>query len=361
MEQAILHVDMDAFFASVEANRRGLQGEPIVVCVYSGRTDNSGAVAAGSYEARDLGLHAGMPIQQAQARAEEADRDVHFLPADKEHYKKISGRIVDDILNEEVSAVEHASIDEVYLDVTDNINSFEDAVDIAATVKDEVKQQFDLTCSIGVGPNKLVAKTSSDQDKPDGLTAVPPDEAAAFMQSLPLDDIHGIGSKTIEKLKQLGITSVKELADASTARLVETFGEKRGIKIQHKAQGKDSAEVEEKRPKQLSRLTTLEKNASDPEYISSSLHNVAERLHDRLREEEALFQTVTVLAIDTGLTTHTRSTTLETPVQDRNLLIETGNELLRDFLQKFNGKIRRIGLRAQNLMYQNGQKTITDF
>lgn len=361
MERAILHVDMDAFFASIEANRRGLQGEPIVVCVYSGRTNNSGAVSTASYEARDLGIHAGMPIRQAQARADAADRDVHFLPVDKDHYRQMADRIVNEILQGVTDTVEHASIDEAYLDVTDEISRFEDAIDLAEDLQRQIQNRFDLTCSIGIGPNKLVAKTASDQDKPDGLTVVSPDEAAAFMQSLTLDDIHGIGSKTIEKLEQLGITSVEELANSKTAQLVDEFGETKGVKLQHKAQGKDSSSVEESRSKQLSRLTTLERNSADQEYIFSSLRDVAGRLHNQLENEGAWFKTVTVIAIDTDLTTHTRSTTFETPVQDKEYLIEPGKELLNDFLGGFSGKIRRIGLRAQNLMYKEGQKTIADF
>jgi len=202
VERCILHVDMDAFFASLELNRRGLDDAALVVCMFSGRSEGSGAVSTSSYPARELGIHAGMPIARAQKLAEDVEQEVHFVPADKTYYEQVSERLRERVFEEYADRIEQASVDEAYLDVSERVESVAEAVGIAKELKEDIKELFELTCSVGVGPNKLVAKVASDREKPDGLTVVAPDEVEEFMHGLELEDIHGIGPKTIEKLEK---------------------------------------------------------------------------------------------------------------------------------------------------------------
>jgi len=360
MGRIILHVDMDAFFASLEADRRGLDG-PVVVCVYSGRSEDSGAVSTCSYTARDLGIHAAMPIRQARSIAEDAEEQVFFVPQDKEYYRQISLEIRDDALSSYADAIEQASIDEAYLDVSDVVDDYEEAAELGRGIQQEVGEQFGITCSIGVGPNKLVAKMASDREKPEGLTVVRPGDVEEFVTGLALSDIHGIGEKTIEQLEEVGITSVEQLADADPARLVDRFGETRGIDLRDRARGRDEEPVEENEPKQLSRLTTLGRNSSDPEYIASYLDELADQVHERLSDHDAMFGRVTLLVIDTDLDMHSRSVSLATHVDDREVIREKGEELLEAFLAGFDDRVRRVGLRVADLEVGTGQTSLDAF
>jgi len=361
MDRRIVHVDMDAFFASVEADRRGLEGEPVVVCVYSGRSEDSGVVSTCSYEARKLGIRAGIPITRAKTIASDADEDIHFVPMDREFYSHIADRITEAVLEEHTDRIEHASIDEAYLDVTEETASFDGAVELADAIRDGVRDRFDLTCSVGVGPNKLVAKIASDQDKPDGLTTVRPEEVEAFMRSLDLEEIHGIGPETDERLRELGIKSVGELAEADRQRLAEVFGDRQGPKLVRIAQGQDDDPVEEREQQQISRLRTLETDTDIEGFILDAMEPLAADIMAELEDAGLWFRTVVVLAIDTEIEMHTRSETFETPVQDRDVLMEAAAELLGRFLTGTDVEIRRVGLRVKNLEQGEGQQSLTDF
>ncbi|MDY6777862.1 MAG: DNA polymerase IV [Candidatus Nanohaloarchaea archaeon] len=357
----IIHVDMDAFFASIEQKRRDLEGEPVVVCVYSGRSDDSGAVSTASYAARELGIAAGMPIVRAKELASASDGEVHFVPMEKQVYREVSDEIRERVLQSRADAVEQASIDEAYLDVSGCTSSFKEAVDLALEVQDAVEQRSGLTCSVGVAPSKLVAKIASDQDKPAGLTVVRPERVEAFLRGLKLQEIHGIGEETVDELEELGITSVDELADADPSRLTDRFGERRGLKLWQKARGEDGSQVEERDPEQLSRLTTLAHDSADGEMIRAALEDLADDLHDRLEERELLYGRVSFLAIDTGLEMHTRSTTLPSPVAARDILTEHAVDLMHAFMRGFDGQLRRVGVRASDLTRSAGQRSLDAF
>ncbi len=361
MGRRILHVDMDAFFASVEADRRDMEDEPLVVCVYSGRSEDSGVVSTCSYEARELGIRAGIPITRAKTIASDADEEVHFVPMDREYYGHVADRITEEVLEEYTDRIEHASIDEAYLDVTERKEDLDGAVTVAEEIRERVRDGFDLTCSVGVGPNKLVAKIASDQDKPDGLTAVRPERVEAFMRSLDLEEIHGIGPETDERLRELGIESVEELAEADRQRLAEVFGETRGPKIVRMAQGRDEEPVEEREQQQFSRLTTLEEDTDVEEFILGAMEPLVDELMSELDAGRLWFRTVVLLAIDTDIGMHTRSETFETPVQDRDLLMEAAEDLLGEFLEEGDIKVRRIGLRVKNLEQDTGQRNLAEF
>lgn len=360
MNRKILHVDMDSFYASLERQRKELEG-PIVICVYSGRTEDSGAVSTCSYDARDLGVHAAMPITRAKNIADKSDKEVHFLPMDREYYRQKSDEIREEIYEKHAEKIEQASIDEAYLDTTDKVESFEEGKILAEKIQKEVNQKFGITCSVGIGPNKLLAKIASDQDKPEGITSVESEEVNDFMNSLELEGIHGIGDKTVEKLEALGITSVEQLADANRRKLIEEFGENLGSKIQDKARGIDEEEVSEKMQKQITRITTLDQNTRSINHIKTYFPNLADQIFDQLEDKDLKFGQVVLVAIDTDIQMHTRSKKLKTRVLDRELFLEEEESLLEDFLSDFDGEVRRIGLRVSDLEEDKGQKSLGNF
>ncbi len=355
----ILHVDMDAFYASVEAERRDLEDEPIVVCVYSGRTEDSGAVSTCSYEARELGIHAAMPIKNAKKIADNSEKNVNFVGMDKEYYDRFSDRIKDEILAEHAEKIEKASIDEFYLELpTEN---FQEAEKTAGKIRDHIPEEFGVTASVGVASNKLVAKIASDQEKPEGLTVVRPEKVEEFMQSLELDEIHGIGEKTAEKLRNIGINSVKELSEAETSLLVREFGEKQGLKLQAKARGEDDAEVSDSMQKQVTRITTLDQNTRGFEKISSVFEELSQDIVDFLEEKDVDFGSVTLIVIDTDIEMHTRSTSLKARIRDQEKIVEVGENLLEEFLNEEQVIVRRVGLRVSDLKKRKGQRSMAEF
>lgn len=360
-ERIIAHLDMDAFFATVEADRRGLWDEPLVVCVYSGRSENSGVVSTASYGARELGIGAAMPIREAMRRANESSREVHFVPVDREFYQEVSDRVRREVLADHTDTIEQASIDEFYLDLTDAVDGYGAAEDIVEEIKDAIEERFHLTCSAGIGPNRLVAKIGSDQDKPDGLTVVEPSEVEAFMRSLTIEDIHGIGEETRKTLNAMGIASVEELQEADRQRLMREFGENRGIDIWERAHGEDDTPVEESEPEQVSRLTTLGHDSRELAEVAEELPGLVDAVMAELEGRDMTFQRVAILVVDEDVQMHSRSTTLETPVRDREILRETARELLEAWLEEEDAAVRRVGVRAAKLEDRGGQRSLDAF
>ena len=243
MPRIILHVDMDSFYASVEELRKPeIIGKAIVTCMFSGRSEDSGAVSAANYKAREFGIHSGMAIRTAKRIAK--GQDVVFLPSDREYYWSVSEKVMN-ILRKEADAFEQVSVDEAYLDVSKS-GSWERAQNIAETLKREIKEKEGLTCSVGIGPNKLVAKMASKKQKPDGLTLVKENEVKRFFEGLPAGKLFGIGPKTTEELEGLGIKTAKELAHFDLKILEERFGHNKAKDLIEIAQGKDESPVEER-------------------------------------------------------------------------------------------------------------------
>lgn len=353
----ILHVDLDAFFASCEKRRNSdLEESPVVVCVYSGRGKDSGAVSAADYQARDYGIHAGMPISEARELAEEAGEDIAFLGADKDYYSQVSEEVMDAV-QEEVKDIEAASIDEAYGLVEEG---YDEARGTAERIKDNV-EEMELTSSVGIGPNKLIAKMASDRNKPDGLTVVKPDEVEEFLEGMDVEELHGIGPKTGEELDDMGIETVEELREARRQELVEKFGEKKGLSLHQKARGEGSKNLEKQEQEQLSRLTTLEENTRDLEDINPVLEQLSKEVMDRVEERGWRYSTVTVLFVTTDLDTRTRSTTFKTASGSRQRFQNTAEELAEQFLKEDpKVVVRRFGVRASGFD-KSGQKSLGEF
>lgn len=356
----ILHIDLDAFFASCEKKRNPeLEDQAVVICMYSGRGKDSGAVSAAGYGAREYGIHAGMPVSEARNRAEQAGEDIAFLAADKDFYGEVSRRIMG-IVEEEAAEVEKASVDEAYADLP-AVGSYQEARERAERLKQRIKAEEGLTASIGVAPNKLVAKMASDRDKPDGLTVVEPGEVEEFLTGMEVDELHGVGPKTAERLEEFGVRTVEELREVSRARLVEAFGEKRGVSLHRKAAGNGETKLEEQEQEQLSRLTTLGENTRELEEMAPVVEQLAEDVIQSLEDRGWRYSTVTALVITTDMDMRTRSRSFKTAERSLERFQDTALELLEDFLQENpDAVVRRVGVRASGFD-KGGQRSLSDF
>ena len=352
MQRIVLHVDLDSFYASLEELRHeDIRGKPVVICVYSGRSPDSGAVRSATYKARQLGIKAGMPIVFAKRLAK--DKDVAFLPTDIEYYRTVSDRMME-ILEEEADAIQQVSIDEAYLDVTGRSGDDWDAArKIAEGIKRRVKDEEGLTCSIGIGPNKLIAKMASERQKPDGLTVVKDTQVAEFLRNLPVMELYGIGGKTAEALNELGIKTVNELAEFELKILEENFGENKAVMLQQRAKGIDDSPVEQKEPQQISRMGTLKEDSNNLEAIFGKIRELAADVTTKAEKKDVSFRTISVILIDTGLKAHTRSETIQ-PTDNMDAILKTVKSLLARFLEENSGiMLRRVGIRVSNLTHND--------
>ena len=364
MQRIVIHLDLDAFYAQCEELRKPeLKQKPVVVCVYSGRTPDSGAVGTANYEARKLGIHSGMPIAFAKKKA---NPETVFLPVDMPHYREISERVME-IAKSNSRIVEAAGLDEAYLDVSGIIKTFEGAEQLAKKIKKEILEQEGLTCSIGIAQNRLIAKMASDFRKPNGLTIVRPGKQKEFMDGMGVKKLFGIGPKTEEALAEMGIKTIGELAEAKKEFLVQMFGEKKGVQLHEFANGIDERPVEEDLEKQqLSRIGTLKQDFGKFSEINPFLEKLAEELFERIMSQKKMFRSVSIIAISNKLQTFTKSRTLDTYKRDLITINEISAELLEEFLKENKDIVlRRAGVRASNLLdaqeSKKTQKTLGDF
>lgn len=361
--RVIICVDMDAFYAQCEEKRNpSLNGRPVVVCVYSGRTDDSGAVATANYLARSLGVHSGMPIYKAKRILCEHP-EAAFPGVDHSYYGEVSDRIMN-TLRSKSDLLEQMSVDEAYLDVTTHAKGdFETAKKLATEMKQIILTQEGLTCSVGIGSNKLVAKMAADCKKPDGLTIVRPEESSTFFSPLPVRKLYGVGIKTDARLQELGIKTIGELAKFDAARLSELFGRNQATYLHNAAQGIDEEPLAtDYERKQIGRIVTLKENTRDPEAILPTLENLAEDLHRSARSEGVRFRSIGVTAIMEDLSTHGKSKTLPVDTENREEINTLIKELLPQLLAEVPDlTVRRIGLRLAGLSKISGQAPLTDY
>lgn len=354
----ILHLDMDYFFAQCEERERPeIKGRPVVICVYSGRGGDSGAVSTSNYEARKLGVKAGIPIYRAKKLAP----DAVFLPVNMELYRGISDEVME-ILRGYCAGFEQESVDEAFCELTGNVTDFEDARLLAVKIKDEIKQKIGLTCSVGIGPNKLVAKIASDYQKPDGLTVVKPDEVLDFLAPLKVTDIIGVGKKIGERLNELGVQTIGEISKLSKEELIREFGQAKGAWIKQASQGIDDSQVEEREgTEQIGRMTTLKENTKDLEIIFDAIDRLSEDVYGKLEARKLSFRSVSFIAISTDLKARTKSRTLPAPAKDFETITSTAHELAREFLIEHPVLLRRVGVRVANLVGEKEQRTLGEF
>ena len=350
----VLHVDMDSFFASVEVREHpNLREKALCVVMGFDPTLRRGVVSTCSYEARKSGVHSAMPVGQAHKLCP----DCAFLPVNMELYKTASANGMS-ILRGFSEKFEQVSIDEAYL-VPVNISNFDDAVLCAHKIKDEIKQQEEITCSVGIGPNKLVAKIASGFQKPDGLTVVRSENVRDFLFPLPVSVIPYIGKKTTEVLKEMGINKVEELANFKVQALSERFG-KMGILMKQRANGIDFEEIEEREGvKSISRHITFDKDVDDPDKIAKSVDKLADSVHENLTKNNYLFKTVTIVVRLNNFSTFTRSKSVQVWTSDVNIIKNIAMELIEEFDDK---KLRLVGVGVTKLRTRDKkQMLIIDF
>jgi DNA polymerase-4 len=349
----ILHADMDCFYAAVHMrDDPSLVGKPVVV---GGDPSGRGVVAAANYEARKFGIHSAMPAAEARRRC----ADTIFLRPDFNRYREESEAIFD-IYREYTPLVQTLSLDEAYLDVSEHLGAFGSATAIAEDIRRRVRKERRLTVSVGVGPNKLVAKIASDQDKPDGLTVVRPSQAAAFLAPLPVRRLHGVGPATEKILLSMGLKTIADLREASVDLLSTRFGHW-GRAMQQRACGIDDRPVHNDHVrKSLSTERTFEENIGEAAAIDELLSSLAEEVARGLTKRELVASTITIKVRYPDFTTPTRSHTLPTPTSDVATIVAVAQELVRR-TEASTRSVRLLGVGASNLVpAELGQRALFD-
>jgi DNA polymerase IV (DinB-like DNA polymerase) len=340
----ILHVDMDQFFAAVEERERPeIRGKPVVVGADPKGGTGRGVVSTSNYEARKYGVKSGIPITRAWRLCPNAV----YLPPNYRLYPKVSARIMT-ILQCYADKFERWGLDEAFLDVTSRVKDFEEAKKLAQKIKKEILEKAKLTCSIGVGPNKLVAKIGSDFQKPDGLTVVRREDVKAFLAPLRVRKLLWVGKKTESRLNTMGIVTIGDLANYDASVLAEKFGVA-GTQLYLSAQGIDNSEVQEHwERKSMSREVTFEEDTSDLKLVSETLAAISEDLHQELVASHFTFKTITVKIRYENFETHTHGKTLPFFTDRLRDIQKNARDLVEDCLH-FDRKIRLIGVRLSNL------------
>jgi len=352
-QRFIFHLDMDHFYTAVEEREHPeIHDKPVIVGADPKGGKGRGVVSTSNYIARKVGVRSGMPISQAWRLCPEAV----YLPPNFPLYIRVSEEIME-IARKYTDKFEQWGIDEGFLDVTSKVKDYLEAEALACQIKQEIKETENLTCSIGVGPNKLVAKVASDFQKPDGLTVVRDEEVKFFLAPLPVRKLLWVGRKTEAKLKELGVSTIGDLAKYDASALTSMFGVM-GWQMHLMARGIDSSEVEEHvGVKSVSHETTFEEDTADPSVILQALNELCASVQKETENQNLLFKTVTLKIRFEHFETHTKAKTLPFLTNRLYDLQKTAKELLDPYLQK-NRKVRLIGVRVSSLVSMEKQKTL---
>jgi len=361
-QRIVFHIDFDYFYAQCEEVRSPkLKTKPVVVCVFSDRGEDSGAVATANYTARKFGVKSGMPISFAKKRLEER-KDTVFLPTDFEYYSDVSSKAMN-IMKEYADIFEYVGRDEAYLEVSKKTEgSFEKASHLAQQIKNLIREKVKLTCSIGVSPNKLISKIASDYKKPDGLTIVNPEKIESFLEPLKIRVIPGIGKKTEEKFSEMKLETIGQLKGLDVFTLNQLFGRKIGTYIYNAVRGIDSEPVKEREPRiQYSKIVTLKKDSKDYLYLAESLKEICKELHSVVLKNNRMFKSVGIQFVQSDLSNKSKSKMLRNPTISYDELEKNAELLLRDALENQEKTIRRLGVKVSELSQVEGQSDITSY
>lgn len=346
VQRVVLHVDMDAFYAAVEIRERPeLEGKPVIVGPDPRDGHTRGVVLTASYEARRFGAHSAMSCVEALRLCPEAV----FVPPNFALYGKVSGEIMA-TLRGFADRLQPSGIEEAYLDVTARCaGNFSRAKELAREIKAAVRREHRLTCSVGVAPSKAVAKIASELEKPDGLTVVSPDHVVEFLAPIPVRKILGVGPKTAERLKEIGLETIADVQAFPRQELVETFGAF-GEYLHDVGFGRDSELVVEATgpPESISTETTFERDVGAYEELWETLAELSKAIHGQLLEEKLAYRTVTLKVRYSNFETHTRSRSLKVHSTDLDPILILNQMMLKEFLAS-GRKVRLIGVRLSNL------------
>ncbi len=346
-----MHCDLDAFYPSCETRRDpSLRGKPLVVGADPKGGRGRGVVTSSSYEARKFGVRSGMPISQAFRLCPQGT----YVRPDFRLYGETSERVMG-LLRKFADTFEQTSIDEAFLDVSVRATTFEDARQVALEMKEEVETKEGLTMSVGIAPNKSIAKMASEMQKPDGLTIVRLEEVRGFLDPLPVDKISGVGKKTAAFLQGLGIETIGQLSQVPAKKLTEWFG-KGGVWLWAIASGLEETPVEE-RPlrKSISVEQTFERDVRSRAVVREAIDALVQEVHERLLNEGLMFRTVGIKVRFEGFDTFTREKTHTGYVDDVGVVAEYVRSLFREF-ERDPRKFRLIGVRLSDLRPAEGKQ-----
>ena len=361
MERVIGHIDLDYFYAQVEeVQNPSIRGRPVIVCVFSGRTEESGVVSTANYKARELGARAGMPISQAKKLLKDANPAV--IKMEHAKYEIVSDRIMQ-MVRERVNALEQTGIDEGFFDLSvSSGGDYQIARGIAESIKENLVREEGLACSIGIGRSKAVAKLGSDMAKPGGLMIIPPDSTQSFLRPLSVSKLYGVGPKTGLLLGEMGIKTIGELSLANPIDLERKLGKKLSAYLIAASSGADDDSVREGlEPTQFSRIITLKRDTRNPTEALAQLSAGIGYVRDKLASTDRSFKTLGVIGVMTDLSIHTRSRTFETPMNASSAIEDNALDLFIELSKSVDKDFRRVGLRVSGLANNENQKSLSEF
>jgi DNA polymerase-4 len=352
-QRTIMHIDLDAFFVSVEqVLNPNLKGKPVVV---GGKADQRGVVATASYEARVYGLHSGMPLITASRLCPQAI----FVEGNYLKYREVSKKFMA-ILSGFSPFIEPGGLDEAFLDVTGFESLHGSIFQMATSIKNRITKELGLNASIGIAACKIVAKVASDESKPDGLLEIPPGQEASFFEPMPIRKLPGIGPKTETVLKKMGISTLGELACAPEEVLKSRFGVY-GKMLHCHARGEDTRSVSARgEAGSISREVTFSKDTNDKALMSAELRYLSEKVGADLRNHRIQAKCITIKLRYSDFTTITRSLTLARGTDSDQIIFENGDNLMRKELGSGRRAIRLIGICASGLNEPGNQLALLD-
>ena len=353
-KRIICHIDFDYFFAQCEELRRPeLKGKPVVVCVYSGRTEDSGAVSTANYEARTYNVKSGIPIKLAKNRLKDVPAAV-FLRVDHDYYQEMSDKAMQ-IIKSHADKFELVGVDEAFIDVGERVNyDFAKAQELAAEMKQQLRAELKLSCSIGIAPNKLVAKIASDFKKPD--------EIQNFLADLSVSKIIGIGKKTEERLNRLGVKTIGDLTKLDIYTLTKEFGKKNGTYIFNASRGIDNEPVTEGDSiTQISRIMTLKRSTNSVNEMLDDLASLCKDVHKSASEQSFSFKSVGIILVLDDLGIKTKSRSLKSPSTSYEEIFKTAKTLVEEAVTESQLMVRRLGVKVSELISSKGQDTLYKF
>lgn len=362
MGRVVFHIDFDYFYAQCEEVRKPeLKTKPVCVCVFSDRGGDSGAIATANYTARKFGVKSGIPISFAKKRLEQR-KDAVFLPVDFEYYEKITEKAMK-IMKDNADIFEYVGRDEAYLDVTKRVEEdFTKASHLAQQIKNLIRTELKLSCSIGVSSNKLISKIASDYQKPDGLTIVEHDKVEQFLAQLNIRVIPGIGKKTEQRFKEMKLETIEEIKKIDVFTLNKEFGRKSGTYIYNAIRGINDEPVKEKEESiQYSKIITLKKDSKEYEFLLENLYELCKQIQNIVKNNNKMFKSIGIHFVQSDLSNKSKSKMLRNSTNNLEELEKNVEQLLTDALEDQTMTIRRVGVRVSDLSEIKGQSDITNF
>lgn len=363
-DKVIFHIDFDYFYAQCEELRKPeLRNIPCVVCVYSGRDEDSGVVSTCNYNARKYGVKAAMPIKLAKSKLK--DVEAKFLPTDMPYYHDIS-RDVMRIIQNYGDLFEQVSVDECYVDFTRVTNSdFNDAKIFASSLQKNIKHQSKLTCSIGVGPNKLISKIASAVIKPNGITVVSREEAKNFISNCKIEDIPGVGPKTLKKLQALGINSISDISKNSIFELRDVLGYKTAAFLVNASNAIDNSQIKARETsKQIGKIVTLKKDTAEMEQINMTTASLCTTIYENLSNKKQAFKVLTIILILENLHHVSISRSLKLYTASFDELQKNSLSIIKEMIKNNSisiQNIRRMGVVVSELKDISGQNSLLNY